>query len=164
MILFSRVLELLGCLFFTACLTSPLLDHEQASQGDATIQEIVVDSECPFHFPNKNLCASISWEKMPNEDEEGEFTIRFWKKGIGTKEGPYTYPGHAVAVKLWMGSMGHGSLPVKVVQKQNEHGKILEGTFSAKRVYFVMPGDWEIWIQLKDGKDILEQAKIDVEI
>lgn len=52
-------------------------------------------------------------------------------------------PKQDVAVSLWMPSMGHGSSPVKISIDANNVFRITE-------VYFIMPGDWQIVIQLKN--------------
>lgn len=57
-----------------------------------------------------------------------------------------------------MPSMGHGSRPVKV---EEVSGAI--GVYDATNVIFIMGGPWEIWVQLKNGSEILDQAKVDFE-
>ena len=54
--------------------------------------------------------------------------------------------------------MGHGSSPVKIAPGS------VAGVFSATEVFFVMPGEWEIWIQLKEGTKVFDQAKIDYKL
>ena len=95
----------------TGCLTSPLLNHAKADEVDGS-QKV---AGCAFTFAKSGLCASLEWVKESTEDEQGEFTLRFWNPSEGTEHGPYVAAPAQVAVKLWMASMGHGSSPVKVI-------------------------------------------------
>jgi hypothetical protein len=62
-----------------------------------------------------------------------------------------------LAVQLWMPSMGHGSSPVRVTRTEL-------GSYSAAGIYFIMPGQWEVRIQLKTGREVTEQATFNVEL
>ena len=112
-------------------------------------------------FSKSDLCASLKWVKPASEEEKGTFRLRFFKKGA---EGIAIDPGHPVAVKLWMPSMGHGSSPVKVAPLKSSTGSTLPGEYEVSEVYFVMPGAWEIWVQLKQGSKVLDQAKIEIKL
>ncbi len=148
---------------FNGCLNSPLLNHADADSADfQKIQE--TSSECPLEFIKLSLCADIEWIKMPNDLNKGEYLIKFYQKNIGTKQGPYVNPGYLVTSKLWMPSMGHGSAPVNVSEYLDLNGNVVIGIYHAKDVFFVMPGKWEIWVQLKKDKTIIDQAKIDINI
>ena len=69
-----------------------------------------------------------------------------------------TTPKIMVAVKLWMPSMGHGSSPVKLDHAKDAGHADVPGVFEVTHVYFVMPGDWEIHVQLKNGPKVIEDA------
>lgn len=147
------------CVAAVGCGQSPLLNHANAKpKGAASAQD---NTECPLSFPKHGLCASISWLKEPTEDTKGEFYLRFWKAGFGTEAGPYVTPENKAFVKLWMASMGHGSSPVALNLAKDQAGNEIAGVFLASDVFFVMPGEWEIWVQLKKDKQVLEQAKKD---
>ena len=51
---------------------------------------------------------------------------------------------------LWMPSMGHGSSPVTIK-------KIATGVYDISDVYFIMDGDWQIRVQLKNGATVTEE-------
>lgn len=85
-----------------------------------------------------DLCYQITWEKMPTENEVGSFQIQF---NQDLKQAP--------AVVLWMPDMGHGSSPVKVEA-------ISKSLYRIKDVFFVMPGAWQIKIQIKNGTAVDE--------
>lgn len=163
----ERFRALSASLFFfailsTGCLSSPLLNHADASAPRASLAQF--DPNCPLFYKTENLCASLTWTKPATEDERGEFTLRFWDRDAATPNGPYVDPSHSVFVKLWMPSMGHGSSPVKVVPTVDASGTHVPGVYDASEVYFVMPGAWEIWVQLRQGKQVLDEAKIDIQI
>ena len=150
------------CFLFLAvgCGKSPLFNHKNADELKLSNG---AGKDCPIVFNQAKLCASLTWTQQPTDEDGGAFTLHFWKKG-GSPSGPFVDPGNKVAVKLWMPSMGHGSSPVKVASAKDVAGKTEEGIFEASEVYFIMPGDWEIWIQLKKGTQVVEQAKIDCKV
>ncbi len=156
-------------------------NHDQAKSGNEVAAEavtppvaettvtdpatVVTEAPCPIEFAVSKLCAAIEWVKNPSEEEKGEFTVKFWKKGEGSQAaGPFVDPGYAVGVKLWMPDMGHGSSPVKIRKAVSATGEESVGIYSVTEVYFVMGGDWEIWVILKQGTATIEKAKIDIKI
>jgi hypothetical protein len=102
---------------------------------------------CPLFFSVERLCADLAWEKTPSETETGSFILKFY-----VQETPNTFvdPKNSPFVVLWMPSMGHGSSPVTIE-------KVSEGQYRASKVFFIMPGEWEIRLQLKDGKNVTDQ-------
>ncbi len=160
------VAVLSAAFILSSCGQSPLLNHEKASgqvrigapgeiertanSGDST-------QACPLDFPAHGLCASIVWVGNVVADQENEFTLSFWSKARSSSAGPYQTPQLEVGVQLWMPSMGHGSSPVRPVLKE-------EGVYSAPRVFFLMPGDWDIRVQLKKGRSVVEQAIYPIKI
>ncbi len=167
------VLSLSLSWLLAGCLNSPLLNHADADQvrtpAPAQKQQdkngqgeesAVPAATCAFVFTAPDLCASLEWKTQPTDEQKGAFVLRFWDSRSGTEHGPYVTPGYNVAVKLWMPDMGHGSSPVKVAQAVDASGAAIPGVFNASDVYFVMGGHWEIWVQLKQDKQVISQAKI----
>ena len=144
--------------FALGCGKSPLLNHADASSGATGTHNPVLprsDEEratCPLLFPKAALCASISWDKQPGSEDAASFTLRYWNRESGSANGPYVDPASTVGVKLWMTAMGHGSSPVNVAHDVDP------GVFKATNVYFVMPGEWDIHVQLKNGAKVVEEA------
>jgi hypothetical protein len=97
---------------------------------------------CALSYAN-GLCVDITWEAKPTDDAAGSFLLKFYSANA-----PETAldPQAKVAVVLWMPAMGHGSSPVTVTQ-------VSPGVYRATNIYFVMPGDWEIRIKLKNDKN-----------
>ena len=151
----------LAALLTTGC-GSPLLDH--ANANEILRQPISEDVACPLAFPKFDLCGSFTWDRKPTSSTPGSAVLRFWNRELGTPSGPYVSPVSTVFVKLWMPVMGHGSSPVTTAAKKDAGGMAILGVFDSTNVFFVMPGKWEIWVQLKSGAAIDAQAKLDVEI
>jgi len=134
----------------SACEASPLLNHENADDK-SNPNVSLSDTKCPLSFPKSGFCAKIEWLVGPNGDEENSFIVKFWDSSTGTTEGPFISPKDDVAVQLWMPSMGHGSSPVTVTRDE-------PGVYKASRVFFVMPGKWDIRIKLMNTGSLVEQA------
>ncbi|UYL07776.1 FixH family protein [Bdellovibrio sp. SKB1291214] len=137
----------LAFLFLSACARPDYIDPKtvQKNQG--------ADSACSIELVNSNLCASIAWTMGPQTPAESEFILKVWDKTSGSENGPFVDPANTLSVVLWMPSMGHGSSPVTIE-------KIETGTYRVRRVYFIMPGDWEVRFFLKNGATTLDQATV----
>lgn len=141
----------LGMLITNACGYSPLLNHTTPNRvsvetnSDTSQQSL----NCRFFFKLQNYCADFEWVKEPmNSEDEGSMKIYFWRPEQPTV---FVSPSAMVGVKLWMTSMGHGSRKVTVRPALNADGKRIPGVFDATEVTFVMAGDWDIYLQLKDA-------------
>jgi hypothetical protein len=145
------------------CLQSPLLNHANASPSTAPQQNKQTSNGdgCDLVFSKVSLCASVTWVKQPTADDQGEFTLRFWEPSQGTEAGPYVTPAGDVAVKLWMPDMGHGSSPTKVIAETDATGTPVPGVFDVQNIFFVMNGKWRIFLQLKKGGQVVDQAEFD---
>lgn len=149
-------------ILLSAC-NSPLLNHTNASErGQSSLNETPTD--CQISLAEVNLCASWSWDRQPTENEMGTAALRFWDAALGTEAGPYVNPSKEVFVKLWMPSMGHGSSPVTTAAAKDTGGANIPGVYEASKIYFVMPGKWEIWVQLKDAGKLAAQGKLDYQL
>ncbi|QDK45858.1 serine protease spb1 [Bdellovibrio sp. ZAP7] len=137
---------LLGLLFLTACARPDYINP--AAKNNAQSPPA---AECTLKLAQSQLCASIQWVSGPQSPDESEFILKFWNESTATINGPYTDPTTALSVILWMPSMGHGSSPVKI-------DKIETGVYRVHRVFFIMPGDWEVRIFLKDGATTVDHV------
>ncbi len=100
-------------------------------------------SNCTILFNKENICAELLWKQAPTSTDFSEFELRF----------NASIPAENLSVILWMPSMGHGSSPVKIES-------LGDGKFRVFKVFFIMPGDWEIRIVLKDSQATLDQAHV----
>jgi len=66
-------------------------------------------------------------------------------------------PGNTLFLKLWMPDHGHGSFPIELTRVQ-------EGVYKAEKLFFTMPGYWDLHIQLKDGDSIVEEVLWAIEL
>lgn len=120
-------------------------------------------SRCPLPLKRAKLCASISWDSAPATGRANAFTLRFWDLKTGSESGPYITPAQAPFVRLWMPSMGHGSRPV-VISSAREGGAELPGVFRVEQVFFSMPGDWDVQVQLRSGSQVADQAVLSLDL
>ena len=146
----------------TAACQSPLFAHVNAADRSSLIERET--QGCALRFQKAGLCASLEWITPPTSETEGEARLRFWNPQQANENGPFTNPGPSVFVKLWMPSMGHGSSPVTTAPEKDASNAAIPGLFRATRVYFVMPGDWDFIVQIRDGRQVIDEAKIALEI
>lgn len=113
-------------------------------------------TECSAKFAQSKLCVSYTWVKRPVGNQAAEMTIKIWRPNAADGS-PVLQDVNGVDVVLWMPSMGHGSSPVTV-----ERADV--GTFKATQMSFIMGGEWEIRIQIKEGNVVRDQAIIPLRI
>lgn len=116
-------------------------------------------STCPVLFKENAVCASLEWVDEPYGDQTGELTLKFWAKNAATINGPYSPPLFKPFIKLWMRmGAGHGSdRPVELREEA-------PGLYRARDVHFSMKGAWEIWVQLRQENQVIEQVILDIKI
>lgn len=86
-------------------------------------------------FADGKIQALVSWKVGPHVEQESNMIVEF-------KVDEGVYPRELKAV-LFMPDMGHGSSPTKVE-------KISDSSFKVSRMYFTMPGLWEIRLTIKN--------------
>lgn len=106
-------------------------------------------------FSGGKVHAHLSWMQGPDENG-GESIMKLeWYDGATHK---LIETGLPFAVSLWMPSMGHGSAPTKIEAVKDSRGQQVLGTYKVSRMFFTMPGDWDIRVSLK-AKDGTEETK-----
>jgi hypothetical protein len=103
---------------------------------------------CKLFFKKENLCLKTKWETFPTEEAMGTMLLSF-----SSPENPQLplSPINDPSITLWMPSMGHGSSPVTVRPRE-------EGIYEAQDIFFIMPGEWNIKFQLKEGNEVIEEV------
>lgn len=101
-------------------------------------------------LPRQHLYFSMEWSQGPRTPEVSEFILRFWPENTTPTDSSLVDPQGDLNVILWMPSMGHGSVPVKVE-------RLSAGVYRVSNVYFIMPGDWEVQVYIKNGNQVLDQ-------
>jgi len=105
-------------------------------------------NDCPLYFPSEHLCGNIVWDKAPSADSKSEFIVSFWKKEEGSSSGPFVDPKGQVGVFLRMTCCGSVSFPAVK--------KVTEGEYAVTDASF-SPGNWEVYVQLKQGEQVDKQ-------
>lgn len=126
------------CLFFllTACARPDYITAEELKKNGSAKPE----DQCQHAFTRLQICANLRWLKTPTSTEAAELLVTL----------PADTPGTMTAL-LWMPSMGHGSAPVKIENQGN-------GIYRIFKMYFIMPGDWEVRLSIKDKNgQVLDQ-------
>lgn len=97
-------------------------------------------TECSLRLQKLNQCVTLTWIKASTDSEMGIFTLDFSTEQLSE-----------VAVILWMPSMGHGSRPTTVM-------RLSETQFEVSNVAFIMPGEWEIRIRIKENNQVVDEV------
>lgn len=120
-------------LFFTliGCGKSPLLKEIKPVSGIDKISSAI-----KFKTTNQYLQVNFLTELDTFSDKSA--VIIFNKNGK-----IYDPRDLIVNARLWMKSMGHGSSPIKIT-------KISDGIFLLEEITFIMPGEWQLHIELRD--------------
>jgi len=143
------------------CGVSPILHHESVR---ATDPQSAQTGNCPLQFVVSGYCASLTWQSTPSDQGSASFTLKFWKAEQESPQGPYADPTGSVYTKLWMPSMGHGSSPVTLTHSQDSSGNQVPGVFQGSDVYFIMPGAWDVHVQILNGAQVSEEAVVSLTI
>lgn len=141
---------LITLIFFTSCAEPTYLPSSM--KGDSQQQQA---TNCSLQFKYSKTCIDWKWEEVPTEREMGAFYFKTYRKN--TVDGS-AIPFDQVSlpqVVLWMPSMSHGSSPVFTSKEDT-------GTYRANNVFFIMPGEWEIKFQIKEGNQIIDEAVVTI--
>jgi hypothetical protein len=156
-IAFSALITLIS---LCCCGLSPMLHHADATP--ATNPILVSEggpgdgrtAECALKLEKTGLCIGFKWESELRTDDELAAAITLTNTQGEAVDAP---AGTDLAVQLWMPSMGHGSSPVRI-ERQGV------GAYRASGIYFIMPGLWEVRLQLKHAREIEDQAAFEVRL
>jgi len=120
----------------------------------ATFSASAAGTEQHLTFANNTIHAHINWTVGPQAENESMMLISF-KTGADHK--PLDIKAK-VKVALFMPEMGHGSSPTKVEK--------VTGTFDYKvsKIYFSMPGKWEVRVTLTNEDGTKETQAFSVNI
>lgn len=144
---------LIFTIFLTACADPKYL----SSQSYQNPQGPYFESNCSIQFQNSHLCLDWKWESAPTQQKKGTFYFKVYRRNNLDKSPVLLDLASPPDVILWMPSMSHGSSPVSVSQED-------VGTYRAHNVFFIMTGDWEIKIQVKENGQVIDEAIITLDI
>lgn len=124
---------------------------QQTPAGNTSQSQKVAD--CEVRFQNSGYCLLWQWEQMPTSTQVGSVIFKVVRANA-LDDSPVPVDLNSVpALILWMPSMGHGSSPTNVEQ-------VDAGSYRAKNVFFIMPGEWELKFQMKDGSTVQDEAVV----
>ena len=69
-----------------------------------------------------------------------------------------------LAVVLWMPDMGHGSAPTTIERSHDAQGNLIPGEHLVSKMYFVMPGLWEVRVERELSEGIVETQSFEIEL
>jgi hypothetical protein len=138
--IFKKILFATSLIFFVSCGKTPLQLKKNTNneiQGNYSY-------EVAHKFEVTGHKLDLTWLSPINSNEVGHFLLIAKKNDIASDLPP------GFSIFLWMPSMGHGSSPVTI-------SRLGAGIYEVTKVYFIMDGEWQIRIQLKDGANLLEE-------
>ncbi len=110
-------------------------------------------ANCSITFSQSHLCLSWYWEQKPTSKEMGSLIFKTYRLNTFDQTSvPVDMPIVPTLV-LWMPGMGHGSTPTQTT-------RLDVGTYRASRVFFIMPGEWNLQFQVQNGNDVTDEAKV----
>lgn len=138
------------------CILATLMQPSFASLQSNHLHDSLFAESTELKFKKTDFSFVLSWVEGPKRGGS-KFIVRSWNKETGTMNGPYHDLPKTLFIFLWMPSMGHGSVPVKLK-------KIGDGEYEVSDVQFMMPGKWEIKFQLKDGAQVFDETVVTLSI
>jgi hypothetical protein len=120
----------------------------------ATFSASAAATEQHLTFANNTIHAHFNWTVGPQAESESMMLVSF---KTGTDHKPLDIKSK-LSVILFMPDMGHGSSPTKVEK--------VPGTFDYKvsKMYFTMPGKWEVRVTLKNEDGTKETQTFSINI
>lgn len=143
--------SVLTLILLTGCAEPKYVKGAGGEAERTDVQESKAD--CQTIFASSNLCLSWYWEKKPTSSEMGSLVFKTYRLNILDQTPIEVNLTTTPQVILWMPSMGHGSTPTQTVWAD-------EGTYHVTNVFFIMPGDWEILFHVKNGTEVIDEARI----
>lgn len=152
--MFGKIISMslfLSAFTVTAC-AQPKYENITNNQGSVG-EKITVD--CSIRFAQSGYCLNWHWKEMPTQSQPGSLTFKIVRPNDLDQTPVPVEISSEMEVVLWMPSMGHGSSPTTVE-------KVDVGSYLVSNVFFVMPGEWEIKFQIKEDKQVIDEAVVDL--
>lgn len=113
--------------------------------------------ECSLKLKTAGTCLRLAWVRRATSEAPGELLLTAIAPAPGADGIPVTRRiDGEVRVSLWMPSMNHGSTPITVEP-------VADGVYRVRDVYFIMPGDWEIRVQVWNGSHLIDEGSYALE-
>ena len=100
---------------------------------------------CPQEWSQLQLCMQQAWQENPVANSYVALQLNFGKLNSESQalQPVALGPQLQLQAQLWMPAMGHGGPPVQV-------DSCGIGCFNLTKIYFIMPGTWEIRLKVID--------------
>lgn len=152
-------IKILALIFLLFGCAQPKYVNKLNSENGSVHEE--KKSNCDIVFTKSKMCLSWKWEEKPTSSEMGSLIFKTFRLNnydqTAIQIDPIFEQTSVPQVVLWMPSMGHGSSPTNTI-------RLDVGTFRVSDVFFIMPGEWQIKFQIKNGEEVLDEAQVAVSI
>ena len=119
---------------------APDEENRESQQPPTTIS-----STCQQIFTQSRICLEWEWIKTPTASEPGILEFKTFNLETANTVHQFVDLENLPKVTLWMPSMGHGSTPTKTT-------RIIQGHYRCEKVFFIMPGAWQIQFQFTNSQ------------
>ncbi|MFN3698275.1 MAG: FixH family protein [Pseudobdellovibrio sp.] len=151
-----RVFVYLNLLFVFSCAQPKYIQWNTPTEKINEQQKLTAD--CSLQFNNYSLCLSWQFTQDIQAQQNLVMIVKIYRPNLYDQTVVYENipEGVTLQVKLWMSSMGHGSVPTQVK-------KIDTGTYEVSRVNFIMSGPWQVYFNIL-GNNVNDQIRIDLDV
>lgn len=134
----------------------PIVNITESKPNSSTETEKPQENNCELYLSKSQICLHLQWLEKPNSQNYSSFLLTFTQGKTAQELSPENFENLVLKLKvlLWMPSMGHGSVPVIIKKNSDSQSLTIE------RVYFIMPGDWEIRFQIKENENTSDETVI----
>lgn len=137
---------------FSGC-AKPKYVNETAHDKSQNAGQEAATGVCETIFSTSGLCLFWYWEVKPTAEAQGSLIFKTYRFNHLDQTPVEVDLAQVPQVILWMPGMGHGSTPTQTTRMDL-------GTYRVSQVYFVMPGEWEIRFQVKNGSEVVDAAQV----
>ena len=126
--------------------------HEQSNDS------FKLEADCSLHFELFSQC--FSWRLIEPLEAQKNLTIivKFYRPNLYDQTLVYEdiASNRVFKAKLWMTSMGHGSVPVQIK-------RLDVGTYEISNVNFIMSGTWQIYFDQIEN-DQVDRITVNIDV
>lgn len=136
------VVSLLSC-------DSPVFHMENpVEESKVQDQSTPNPTKCSTQFKNLKLCIATQWLVNPSTTQASQVKITLYSPESGTGTPSLILPPLKFHAYLWMPEHGHGSSPIEITE--------VDGSYLLSDIWFIMPGLWELRLEVLKGTEIVD--------
>ena len=132
-----------------SCAQPKYIKNEGPSSPNSLQQEGQAD--CSLQLSSSKICVSWKWEVLPTASTMGSLILKTYRLNMFDQTALETDLESLPVLVLWMPSMGHGST-------RTSTERLDTGTYRIQKVFFVMPGNWDLKFQVIKDAEIIDEA------